>query len=620
MKAYTRSLLRLFKNHIIRFFSISAIFVVAVGFLSGIGDSATSINETEYKIYNDGNIHDAIIMGTETNPLKMMQVMSLTYKELDENKDKYGIDKIEKVISQDIEKIDGTSEDGVYRYSYFDVNSRTIDKLKLEKGRMPTAEYEVVAEHSTKDIREVEIGSKFIEPTTNKECTVVGVVSNAAIFSTSKEKSLIQLENDKEDTKSLNYIYYINNTTLVNKTFNQLFVTFKDRSNIPFSDPYEKKVDTFKNQISGLTVEISGIVNELGKSLKTLTLNENYSFRVIDGFCDKINSVAMFFIVIFVAVLLLMVYSTMSRLLDEERPSIATLKTLGYSNFLISLRYIIFFVLAAIVGIGIATGPAILVNYVVLNAMNYQIIVKEKVLSILGIYFALIAILSFIGSVVMVAITNHFVIKKKPAELLVAKTPKFGKRILLEKIKFIWNKLSFKYKSTMRNIFLFKSRLIMTVLSIILSSAMVFVSFSMLSNSLIKEGQSLVIISIVVLIFSGILSALIVYNITNINISERKREIATLKVLGYNDGETCGYIFREIAITVIMSALIGLPVAVGISYWILTVTDIGTLNNVSWYWYVLTPISTVLFAIISMVLFRPKIIKLDMNDSLKTLE
>ena len=187
-RAYFLSLHRLFKNHIVRFFSISAIFVVVIGLLSGIGDSSRSMVKTEKNIYDTGNVHDFVVMGTETNPMKLIQVMSHTYDELNNNKDKFGIEKVEKVISQDKD----LGEEGVTRYTYQDLSKREIDKFELEKGRFPETEYEVVAEHSTKDIKEVELGTKFIEPTTNKECTIVGVVKNPSIFATSKEKSFIK--------------------------------------------------------------------------------------------------------------------------------------------------------------------------------------------------------------------------------------------------------------------------------------------------------------------------------------------------------------------------------------------------------------------------------------------
>lgn len=614
--AYLLSLHRLFKNHIVRFFSISAIFVVVIGLLSGIGDSSRSMVKTEKNIYDTGNVHDFVVMGTETNPMKLIQVMSTTYDELNNNKDKYGIEKIEKAISQDKD----LGEGGVIRYTYQNLSKREIDKFELEKGRFPETEYEVVAEHFTKDIKEVELGTKFIEPTTNKECTIVGVVKNPSIFATSKEKSFIKANDISEETKNLNAIYYINEMSLVNNAYNQLFITFRDRSNNLFTDEYKKKTDNFVNLVNELTFTISGQEVKGKDSLKTLTLYDNYSFRVLDGFADKVTNVASMFMVVFLAILVLMVYSTMSRLLDEERPSIAALKTLGYSNGSISARYIIFIAFAALVGIAISIGPSVLVNYIITKSFKYQLVIANPIISALGINFLILSLVSFIASIILVAISNHFVLKKKPVELLVSKTPKFGKKILLEKIKLIWKKLSFKHKSTLRNIFLFKSRLIMTLLSVILSSAMVFVSFSMLSNSFDMGAGSMKIISLTVLVFSGILSALIVYNITNINISERKRELATLMVLGYNDKETSGYIFREIFITVIIASFIGLPIAVGICKFILDYADFGTLSVVEWYWYVLTPVCTIVFSGIAMILLRPKIVKIDINDSLKMLE
>lgn len=608
-KAYLRSLIRLFANHIVRFLSISAIFVVTIGFLSGIGDSCDSIYKTENNIYQKNNVHDFIVMGTSENPLTLMSTMMSAYSELSKNKDVYGIDEISTVFSIDSEDDSGSGY--AVRHSYFDIKNQSIDKFELVKGRLPENDQEAVVEHPTREIKEIEIGSKFIDPIRNKTCEVVGVIENPSIFATSNEKSFVKVDSKSDEFMNLNAIYYLNNSFITNLTFNQIHVTLKDRSTQILTSQYQKKVDKFRDSISKL---------KFSNNLQVLSLYENYSFRLLDGFGDKTNGVAKIFMIIFVAVLLLVVYSTTSRLIDEERSSVATLKTLGYSSIMISLRFVLFIIAASILGILIAVGPSILVNYLVVNAINMQVVVHESLLSILGNNFIILSIVSFVSTFLLSIFSCRYVMKKKPAELLVAKTPKFGKKILLEKINFIWKKLPFKFKSTFRNIFLFKSKLIMTVLSIILSSAMVFASFALLSNSFNLKGNSLTAISITVLIFSAILSALIVYNIANINISERKREIATLMVLGYKDSETCGYIFREISITVIISALIGLPIAVLIADFILHYAEFGSLQVVEWWWYVLTPICTIIFSCIAMLLLKRKITKTDMNESLKILE
>ena len=116
------------------------------------------------------------------------------------------------------------------------------------------------------------------------------------------------------------------------------------------------------------------------------------------------------------------------------------------------------------------------------------------------------------------------------------------------------------------------------------------------------------------------LCALVIYNITNINISERKREIATLMVLGYHNKEVTGYIFREVYIMSCIGAILGLPLGVGFVEFVFGLIDFGKLADINWWTYIIAPIVTIIFSIISTYLLYRKITRTDMNASLKTLE
>ena len=198
---------------------------------------------------------------------------------------------------------------------------------------------------------------------------------------------------------------------------------------------------------------------------------------------------------------------------------------------------------------------------------------------------------------------------------------KKGKKVLLERVKFLWNRLSFKYKSTLRNIFLFKSRFFMTVLSVIGATVLVFAGFGLLDcTQNIENGISLVTVSIALIAFSALLCALVIYNITNINVSERNREIATLMVLGYKNNEVTGYIFREIYIMSAIGAILGLPLGILFLQFVFYLIDFGSLSEIHWWTYLIAPIVTMLFSFLSTFFLYRKIVKTDMNASLKILE
>ena len=127
-------------------------------------------------------------------------------------------------------------------------------------------------------------------------------------------------------------------------------------------------------------------------------------------------------------------------------------------------------------------------------------------------------------------------------------------------------------------------------------------------------------ISSVIVLFACALCILVIYNLTNMNIAERTREIATLKVLGYNQNEVAGYIYREILIMSIMGIAVGIPFGCLLIWFLFGYLDIGIISDVSWWVYIATiGIVLVLVGLIDLLLLH-KIKKVDMNTSLKNIE
>jgi len=218
---------------------------------------------------------------------------------------------------------------------------------------------------------------------------------------------------------------------------------------------------------------------------------------------------------------------------------------------------------------------------------------------------------------------SYAMAREKPANLFSVKAPKPGGKILFERIPLFWNKLKYKYKSTLRNIFRYKVRFFMTVFSMLLATALVFCGLA-LSFALKKTDpgftNTISPISTIVVIAAVLLNTLVVYNITNINIEERKREIATLKVLGYRNIEVIGYIFREILLLTVLGVLMGLPVGYGAMAFIFNYLKFGGIEFVGWYvWFIAAALAMVSLGFADLLLFR-KLLKTDMNGSLKIVD
>lgn len=103
------------------------------------------------------------------------------------------------------------------------------------------------------------------------------------------------------------------------------------------------------------------------------------------------------------------------------------------------------------------------------------------------------------------------------------------------------------------------------LVSVGVSAGLVFAGLALLDMCLFDDfgSPAIIGIAIVVVIFAGLLTAVVINTLTTINISER--EIATLMVLGYHDGEICGYIYREIYISVFLGIIVGYSAGIGLA-------------------------------------------------------
>lgn len=175
--------------------------------------------------------------------------------------------------------------------------------------------------------------------------------------------------------------------------------------------------------------------------------------------------------------------------------------------------------------------------------------------------------------------------------------------------------------------FRYKGHLLMTVISVAGSTALVFAGFSLrniadrlATTSGAAIADTLIPISLLVIVFALLLCAFVVYNLTNMDISERVREIATLRVLGYRGREAAGYIYREVLIMAVMGICIGIPLGVGLVQFVVAYLEFGALSDVAWYSYLLSAALVLVFVAAVDLLLLPKILRVNMTEALKSVE
>ena len=619
MKTYFKTVRRMFRHHLIRLLSLIGVILISIGFISGIGSPTDMIQDSIENYYRDRNVSDFIVKSKSGN---------FTDDQISAVRAHYGANNVNTGLSVDMQ----TSEKRSLRLYFLDFDAWDINVPELVDGEKVTGDESncVYAEVSDNVIKgyavgenvEIDLGKALNLPMEYQlSVTVKGIVKSPLTFGKDGEPSY----NNPEDTEVpdnmvklgkldlLENVLYCPSSLLPVQVNGDLYITAEDRGLFDsFSDGYKAYVEKEKSQLTAL----------LGDDIEIITLYDNYSFKSVLSSADKVRGIGNILMMIFIAVSLLVVLSSMMRLMEEERAQIACLKTLGYSSFSIVVRYLLFALVALLAGGGggffIGYGVSWLICYVFGYGHDMPPI---SVVVNPSYYFLSVGVVAAI-TLMAIFILGMRMTGDTPANLLRPKPPKKGKRVFLENIPFLWNRLAFKYKSSLRNVLRYKMRFFMMLVSVAVSAGLVFAGLALLDMCLFDDfgSPSIIGISVVVVAFAGLLTAVVINTLTTINISERNREIATLMVLGYLDSEICGYIYREIYISTSIGVLFGYPVGIGLATLIFKTIGFGTVSGVSWFMWLFVPVVVFGFTLLVTLILRPKIVKTKMNESLKAVE
>lgn len=629
MKTYLKTLLRVFKKHFTRLLSVIFMVVISVGFVAGIGSAVDKINYSLTDYYRAQNVSDFIV--------KSKTGRDLTEK-LSEIEDGGYI--VNSGLSLDAEiEIDGTKQlVRLYFLAEFGEN-QTVNKQTVRASGEPAESY-AYAEESDNKIKGVPLGTEitldFKEilslpdqfPAMEKTVKVTKTVLSPLTFGVDGEPSYkngedVKVPDNINDVNKLItvqnilYIPYSVVPTQLQSVLNKsdLYIALDNRNVFDaFGDDYKSYINTEQKKIA----EILGDESDL----RFITLYDNYSFSALKSYGDKVRGICYVLMVAFLLVTALVVLSTMTRLIDEERAQVACLRTLGYPAWRIIFKYMLF----AMIGCGIGGAGAYFVELGVARLLyvvfNYSFTMPPMSPRITPLFYLLVFFGIVVVTLIATALAGSKLTNDTPANLLRPKAPKAGKKVFLERIPFIWNLLSFKYKSTTRNVLRYMSRFLMTVVAVAFSTALVMAGLALLDLCLFHgiNSPSVMAVAVVVVIFAGLLTAVVIYTLTNINISERNREIATLMVLGYHDKEVTGYIYREVYVDTVIGILIGYPFSALLIWAVFTVMGMGTVGGVSWFVWLIAPLIVFAFTAFVTLLLRRKILKIDMNESLKAIE
>ena len=468
------------KDNYKRFLSLICMAFLGVGFYVGIQSSSPDMLKTLDNFYDENNVYDISVISnvglTEDDLLKLSKIKNVELAINIQEKDSY------------LE-----IEENNYVVKLIEYNSQ-MNNVYIKEGRLPKNNNEVSVDNALLENNNLKLGDNITID--GKKYSIVGNVISPLYFSAERPNS--NLGSGKVD-----YYIYVYNGSLDLEAYSNIYITVKGaKKYLTNSDSYKKLINNVKKDIDLIkdkqqdirydelysdiieTSEMYGISIDESKFIKPkwyiYDRLDNTSYKELINASDNLKKIGNIFPIIFFAISVLVSLISMMRMIEEDRVENGTLKSLGYNSFHITLKYVIYSLLATTIGssVGAIFGSYMIPN-VIWNIYKKIFFIPKFIYLLKSDYNALglwICILCICGTSIIVCIKN---LREVPANLMRPKAPKSGKKILLERINFIWKKLKFSDKITIRNIFRYKSRVITTILGIAGCTSLILAGFGL---------------------------------------------------------------------------------------------------------------------------------------------
>ena len=468
------------KDNYKRFLSLICMAFLGVGFYAGIQSSSPDMLKTLDNFYDENNVYDISVISnvglTEDDLLKLSKIKNVELAINIQEKDTY------------LE-----IEENNYVVKLIEYNSQ-MNNVYIKEGRLPKNNNEVSVDNALLENNNLKLGDSITID--GKKYSIVGNVISPLYFSAERPNS--NLGSGKVD-----YYIYVYNGSLDLEAYSNIYITVKGaKKYLTNSDSYKKLINNVKKDIDLIkdkqqdirydelysdiieTSEMYDISIDESKFIKPkwyiYDRLDNTSYKELINASDNLKKIGNIFPIIFFAISVLVSLISMMRMIEEDRVENGTLKSLGYNSFHITLKYVIYSLLATTIGSSVgAIFGSYMIPSVIWNIYKKIFFIPKFIYLLKSDYNALglwICILCICGTSVIVCIKN---LREVPANLMRPKAPKSGKKILLERINFIWKKLKFSDKITIRNIFRYKSRVITTILGIAGCTALILAGFGL---------------------------------------------------------------------------------------------------------------------------------------------
>lgn len=494
MNALTlKNLLREIKRTFTKFLSIFAICALGVAFFAGIRATSPDMKEAGDRLYNTYNLSDISVISTSgltadnirdlesiegiraVRASLFVDAMARGTGEKEKNLRLYSMPI--KLKSEYAPLIDLIPDYGIDTSPEYEMNG-----VEIVSGRMPLNDTETALDYTLEGSLVKQLGDE-ITLTTSGGTVMLRVVGfiRSPMYISMFERGTSSIGNGTSDGfayASGNAISSLGTKLPVMSLLN----TYYTRADIVISG---------KEGLSAYSDEYEALVNEVTDRIEDYASTQSGTWYIQDrsgnpGYSDysentdRIAAVGDVFPLIFFIVAALVCLTTMTRMVEEQRIEMGTMKALGYGGWQIAMKYAVYAMSACISGgvVGAIIGFK-LFPYVIMKAYSIMYYLGKLETP----YRADIAFMAIAAMAVCTAAATfsacYASLKEVPATLMRPKAPKAGRRVLLERIPFIWKKLSFTSKVTVRNLFRYKKRFFMSVIGIAGSGALLVTAFGL---------------------------------------------------------------------------------------------------------------------------------------------
>lgn len=461
-----------------RYFAILAIIALGVGFFSGVRITTPAMVNTIGGFLEDHQFYDYRLISSSGWSAEDAQELA---------------------AMEDVRAAESAySLDAIYNYKGGRENvlktlsiTENVNTLELVTGRMPESPDECVIDAELNTVPP--LGSQITLSDENED-DIKSSLSNTSFTVVGTVYSPLYVNFERGTTSvgngSIRGFVYMQPEAFAMERYSEIYIRFDHDYQIysqEYKDYMKARLESWEKytadqaeKSSSAMAEEMNISSPILTTARVLNRNFNIGYACFESDSEIVEQVARIFPLFFILVAALVCMTTMSRMIEEQRMQIGVFKAIGYSDGAIMGRYLFYSGSAALIGciagytVGIFLFPGVIwMTYQLMYIAIPMRFIFDPVLAVGA------AAASLICSMGVTWLSCRHELSGTSASLMRPKSPKAGKRVLLERIPFVWNRMKFLHKVSVRNIFRYKKRFFMMIVGISGCTALLLTGFGL---------------------------------------------------------------------------------------------------------------------------------------------